>query len=172
MTYQFPIPFVNLQKHFLGSQDLLRTSGPGFFIFCFFFTTYLKTLFLYPHKNPYHLKPDTRITWLIFLANQLFSADPRKKTFNGSLNKGTRQRSAIDMNGAVTPLTFKPQVVKFGRGEVYCPALSEFVMFSVLLGCTLSARLCACSRNKSFSTLNSLVSNLIFASNRSFSSLS
>ena len=42
----------------------------------------------------------------------------------------------------------------------------------MILGCILSARLCACSGNKSFSTRKSLVSKLILASYRSFSSLS
>lgn len=39
-------------------------------------------------------------------------------------------------------------------------------------GCTLSARLWACSRNRSLSTLSSLLSNLILASSLSFSSFS
>ena len=55
---------------------LLKASSSRAF---FYFNQIPLKMFFYPHKNPYHLKPDIQITWLTFLANQLFSTDPRKQ---------------------------------------------------------------------------------------------
>ena len=79
LLHDLPVPhsFCQTRKEtFLGKSGFIKNIKlQGIF----FFLPYTFKNVFYPHKNPYHLKPDIQIIWLTSLANQLFSADPRKQ---------------------------------------------------------------------------------------------